>query len=224
METLLGVIGPALGVALNPFPIIAVILVLASPDAQRKGSALLVGWIFGVLGMVGVLVLIANLGGLGPNEASTPQWLSILKLAIGMGLVVLAVWKWMGRPRAGEEAKLPGWLASLPERSPGQLARFGAILAGLNPKNLMFNLVAAASIASSGASAVGEIGLWVVYVVAASFMLLLPVGAYVLAPAWTSVRLEVVRKWLVQHNSVILAGVLVVIGAVLVTGAVAELC
>ena len=37
----------ALGVALSPIPIIAVILMLLSPKAQENGPAFLVGWVAG---------------------------------------------------------------------------------------------------------------------------------------------------------------------------------
>jgi threonine/homoserine/homoserine lactone efflux protein len=215
MSTLLGIVGPALGVALNPFPVIAVILVLASPNATRKGLALLAGWSLGILAVVGVLVVVANIGGMGPDESSTPTWVSVLKLAAGGALLVLALRKWSSRPRAGEEGKLPGWLASLPEKSPGQLTRFGALLAGLNPKNLMFNVVASASIAASGASVAGEIGWWVLYILLASVTLVLPVVATLLAPASTADILASVHRWLVRHNATVLAVILLVIGLVL---------
>ena len=158
MDVVAGILAPALGVALNPFPIIAVILVLASERARTGGLALLGGWSGGISVVVAVLVVAANLGGLGPNEESSPRWLSWLKLVVGLLLLVLAVRKWMGRPR-GDEPALPGWLASIPERSPQQLVRLGALLGGANPKNLMFSLIASASIAASGASATGEAGL-----------------------------------------------------------------
>lgn len=212
MDVISGVIAPALGVALNPFPIIAIILVLASEQAKSGGLALLAGWSGGICVAVGLLVLLANLGGLGPNEESTPRWLSLLKLAVGVLLLVLAARKWMGRPRAGDEAELPGWLAAIPERSPTQLMRFGALLGGVNPKNLMFSLIASASIAGSGASVAGEIALWLIYIVVASATVLIPVGWYLLAPASAIPVLEKVRGWLVRHNVTILAAMLLIIG------------
>ena len=212
MDVVAGVIAPALGVALNPFPVIAIILILASERARSGGLALLVGWSGGICVAVGLLVLAANLGGLGPNEESTPRWVSVLKLAVGLLLLALGVRKWMSRPQGDEQAALPGWLASIPERTPAQLARFGALLSGVNPKNLMFSLIASASIASSGASVAGEIGLWLVCVIVASITVLVPVGWYLLAPASAIPMLERVRGWLVRHNVAILAAMLLIIG------------
>lgn len=212
MDIISGVIAPALGVALNPFPIIAIILVLASDRARSGGLALLAGWSGGISVAVGLLVVVANLGGLGPNEESTPRWLSWLKLAVGILLLVLAARKWMGRPRGDEPAKLPGWLAAIPERTPAGLARFGALLGGANPKNLMFSLIASASIAGSGASVSGEIALWLVYLFVASATVLLPVLWYLLAPESAIPVLDSVRGWLVRYNVAILAAMLAIIG------------
>lgn len=222
MDIISGVIAPALRVALNPFPIIAIILVLASERARSGGLALLAGWSGGICVAVGVLVLAANLGGLGPNEESAPRWVSWFKLSVGILLLLLAVRKWMGSPR-GDEPALPGWLAAIPEQTPIQLVRFGALLGGANPKNLMFSVVASASIASSGASVAGEIGLWLVYILVASATVLLPVGWYLLAPASAIPVLDRIRGWLVQHNVAILVVMLLIIGLLLVTNGIESL-
>ena len=52
----------AIGVAISPVPIIAVILILFSQRARSNGPAFLVGWVL-ALAVVGSIVLIlANLG------------------------------------------------------------------------------------------------------------------------------------------------------------------
>ena len=46
----------AIGIAISPIPIIAVVLMLATPRARANGPAFLAGWLFG-LGIVGAIVL-----------------------------------------------------------------------------------------------------------------------------------------------------------------------
>jgi threonine/homoserine/homoserine lactone efflux protein len=220
MDVIAGVVAPALGVALNPFQIIAIILVLASAQARAGGLAFLAGWSGGILAAVGVLMLLANLGGLRSDEASTLRWVSLFKLAVGVLLLGMAAHKWMARPRAGDEAKLPGWLAAIPEQTPQRLVRLGAMLAALNPKNLMFSVVAATSIASSGASVGGEIGLWLLYIVVASATVLVPVAWYLLSPAGAAPVLDRVNAWLVRHNVTILVLMLLLIGSLLIVNGV----
>jgi hypothetical protein len=53
----------AVGVALSPVPIIAVVLMLTTPRARTNGPAFVLGWLLG-LGVVGAVVLaLAGPGG-----------------------------------------------------------------------------------------------------------------------------------------------------------------
>lgn len=52
-------------VALSAFPIIGVVLMLATPKARANGPALLLGWALG-LALVGTIVLLVS-GGAGPG-------------------------------------------------------------------------------------------------------------------------------------------------------------
>jgi hypothetical protein len=51
-----GLLPSAVGVALSPVPIIAVILMLATPRARSTGSAFAIGWVAGLV-VVSVIVL-----------------------------------------------------------------------------------------------------------------------------------------------------------------------
>jgi Sap, sulfolipid-1-addressing protein len=55
----------AVGVALSPVPIIAVILMLVTPQARVNGPAFVVGWLVG-LAIVGTIVLLVA----GPANAN----------------------------------------------------------------------------------------------------------------------------------------------------------
>ena len=75
------ILAPAVGVALSPVPIIAVILMLVTPRARANGPAFVVGWLAG-LAVVGVIVLSVA----GPSDASEDgapaTWVSILKIVL----------------------------------------------------------------------------------------------------------------------------------------------
>ena len=57
----------ALGVALSPVPIIAVILMLGTPKARATGSAFAVGWIAGLV-IASTIVLVATSGAIRPAQ------------------------------------------------------------------------------------------------------------------------------------------------------------
>jgi hypothetical protein len=144
------------------------------------------------------------------DEPSTTA--SVVRLALGIGLLALAARKWRTRPKEGEAPPMPSWMASIERASPVRALAFGAGLSGLNIKNLMFNLVAGTAIASSGASAGGEIVAWALYLLLASLTVIVPVAWYLISPAGAAPKLEEPRRWLIQNSTVMLALMLLVIG------------
>lgn len=106
----------AVGVAISPLPIMAVILMLFTPRARTNAPAFVVGWIVGlVLGGV-VVLLVAGGADIAANQSSRAG--SIVKLVLGLVLLKLAVRQWRGRPHAGEEAPLPKWMRAIDRFTP----------------------------------------------------------------------------------------------------------
>jgi hypothetical protein len=92
---------------------------------------------------VGAIVL--SLAGPGRRQlGGRPRHLGrLVKLALGAALLVVAARQFRGRPRAGDRAPLPGWMARLDDIRP--LSGFGlaALLSGANPKNPLLAVGAA---------------------------------------------------------------------------------
>lgn len=93
----------AVGVAISPVPIIAVILVLVSGRARANGPAFLVGWLVG-LGVVGTVVLLLAGRAEASDGGEPATWVGVLKLVLGALLLLLALKQWRGRPHDGEAA------------------------------------------------------------------------------------------------------------------------
>jgi hypothetical protein len=70
----------------------------------------------------------------------------------GLGLLLVAVRQFRGRPHQGEEASLPKWMGAIDRFGPGQALGGGAALAAANPKNLLLAIGGAAAIAQTGIS------------------------------------------------------------------------
>ena len=79
-----------LAITLEPIPLTAFILVLASKGGVRKGAAFIFGWLVSLAIVIAVTVLIT---GNNPPKPSTAPSLAALaaKLAIGAGLLVIAI-------------------------------------------------------------------------------------------------------------------------------------
>src|ERR1700742_4881460 len=112
------VLSLAVGVAISPVPLIAVVLMLATPRGRVNGPAFLGGWLLG-LAVVGTVVLLASSGGDAADSDGAPAtWVSWLKIVLALLLLAVAVKQWRGRPKAGEEAELPGWMRTIDTFTP----------------------------------------------------------------------------------------------------------
>ncbi len=203
---------PALGVALSPFPIVAVILILTTGTGPAKGLGFAIGWMLGLASLVGVLLLIADWIGVEPASDGPSTTASIVRLALGVGLLVLAASKWRSRPKPGETPPTPKWMSSIKRANPLNALVIGFGLAGLNPKNLMFNLSAGTAIASATSSPRDEVVAWIVYIILASITVLGPVTWYLISPGTASARLDQPRQWLVANSTAMVAVTVLLIG------------
>jgi threonine/homoserine/homoserine lactone efflux protein len=150
-EAIGALLSEAVGVAISPLPIVAVVLMLVTPRGRANGPALLFGWLFGVAAAGAILLLLAS--GADASQQGEPAWVDWLKLVLGLGLVLLAVRQFRGRPHEGEEPVTPKWMGALERFSPPKAAAAGVALSALNPKNLLLIVAGAASIAQTGIEA-----------------------------------------------------------------------
>ena len=70
----------------------------------------------------------------------------------GLLLLLIALKQWRGRPAEGEDAALPKWMQAIDTFRPTKAAGLAVLLSGVNPKNLLLAVGAAAAIAQTGAS------------------------------------------------------------------------
>ena len=201
----------AVGVALSPVPIIAVVLMLTTARARANGPAFVLGWLVG-LGIVGAIVL-ALAGPGGASEKGQPAaWVSWLKLLLGLGLVLVAVRQFRGRPRGDEEAPLPKWMGAIDRFGAGQALGGGAALAGANPKNLLLAVAAAAAIAQTGIPGGQQAVAYAVFAVIGTLGVGAPVGIYLALGERSAELLGRLKDWMGHHNAVIMAVLCLVIG------------
>ena len=202
----------AVGVAISPVPVIAVILMLFSQRARSNGLAFLGGWVL-ALAVVGSVVLV--LAGLGKvSTGGTPSTLVyVLKLLLGLFFLLLAFRQWRGRPKEGEEPEMPKWMAAIDALTPGRAFGLAAMLAGVNPKNLALTLAAALSIAQAGGSGAAPWIALVVFIVLASLTVAAPVLYYLFAGQSAEKVLATWKAWLLANNATVMFILLLVLGA-----------
>ena len=139
----------AIGVALSPMAIAAIILMLFTQKARSNSLAFLAGWALGI-SLVGVVVVtLVNVGVSMLGGDSKSMDLGIVKVVFGVLLFVAAYMEWRGRTPRGEEPEMPKWMAAIDKITPGKAVGLAIFLSTL-PKNLMLNMTSATTIADAG--------------------------------------------------------------------------
>lgn len=202
----------AVGVAISPVPIIAVILMLGTRRGRVNGPVFLAGWAAG-LAVVGAIVLLASNGASSGGGGPPSTWRSILDLVVGVLLVFVALRAWRGRPRGSEEPELPGWLRAVDTFTPRRSAALAVALAAVNPKNLLLTIAAASAIGQADAGTGGQVIALAVFVLVATLGPGLPVVAARALGDRADELLADVKRWMARHNGAIMTVICLVLAA-----------
>ena len=205
----------AVGVAISPVPIIAVILMLLAPRAGRASAGFGVGWLLGIVVVTTVVVLVTGGAGGGTSSGEPSAVVSWIKLLLGVALVGVGAKQWRERPKPGDEAPLPKWMTAIDKITPVRATALGFALSALNPKNLLMCIAAGVTIGGAGLAAGGAITALAVFAVIAASTVLVPVLAYALARKRMQHPLDELKTWLQANNTAVMSVLLLVIGVAL---------
>jgi len=205
----------AIGVAVSPVPIIAVILMLFGPKARSTGPAFALGWVLALVAVGVVVLTVADTSDVSSEQGPSDAVFAI-KLAIGLLLLVLAVLQWRSRPNGGEEPEMPGWMDAIDEFTALRAFGLAALLAGVNPKNLGLTLAAGSTIAQAGLTGAEPWIALLVFVALASVAVVLPVGYYLVARSSAERTLDSLKSWLTANNATVMSVLFLIIGVLLV--------
>ena len=201
----------AVGVAISPIPIIAVVLMLGSAKGRSNGLSFILGWLIGLF-LIGALVLLLADPAGASVDSGPALWVGWLILTLGVLALLLAFKQWRGRPAPGEEVTMPKWMQALDKFTAGKSFGIGFLLAAVNPKNLILTLAAAATIAAAGLSTAESYATLGVFVLIGTLGLLIPLGIYLFMGDRAPVILGDLNQWLGLHNSAIMAVLFVILG------------
>jgi threonine/homoserine/homoserine lactone efflux protein len=216
MVAVIGDILPlAVGVAISPMPIIAVILMLLAPRAGAVSAGFLVGWAAGIVIAMTVVTVIAGAIGLSTTGHGSIA-AGIIKIALGAFLLLLAGRKWRKRPQDGAAPPTPKWLGAIDSMTPVGALGLGVLLAVINPKNLVLVLGAGVAVGAAHLPVGEDVAAIAVFTVLASSTVAAPVAVYVSARSTARTWLTGLKTWLVANNATVLTVLIVVIGAVLI--------
>ena len=205
----------AVGIAITPVAITAVLLLLTTPQARINGPAFLVGWLV-ALGVVGAVVLVI-VGSTSVSHTGTPPpWVSWLKIALGILLLVVAVYQ-LVRHRSGRSSpRRPPWAEKLGAVRPSAAFGLGAALAGAWPKNIILIVGGVTAIVQAGVSAGGKTIAYLVFAAVATIGVAIPIVMYFVLGDRAPESLRNLEDWISVSSAPIISVLCLVIGVDLI--------
>src|SRR3974390_2833373 len=94
----------AVALAINPLPIIALVVILNTPRAGINGVSFVLGW-FVALGVVGTIMLVIADTADASEGGGPAAWVSWTKLVLGLLLLIVAARQFLGRRAATEKSE-----------------------------------------------------------------------------------------------------------------------
>ena len=205
----------AVGVSISLVPMIAVILMLFSARARVNGPAFVAGWILALSVVFGVVYVVSDQAN-AATSSSAADTISWGKVAFGVVLLLLAARNWRNRPAPGAAPEMPKWMATVDTLAPGKAFGLAVVLAGVNPKNLLLTVAAAAGLAQLGLSTSDAVASLIVFVVVGSLTIAGPVVYYFVGGERAKDELESLEGWLAVHNAAVTAVLFLVFGVDLI--------
>ncbi len=170
----------AMGVALSPLPVVAVLIILLTKRARVGSLVFSAAWVLG--NVTAITLAVAFAGRInGPRQGFDLPSEGLATLLLGIGLFVTA---WLSRRRrwhTEDPQATPKWVEAVDNLSPmgGAVVAFSNALT--SPKNLALAIAAGLTIRGAtrlpGAIAASEL----LYVVVASLTIVTPVAVYLVA-------------------------------------------
>ena len=205
---LLEIVPVAVGIAVNPVPIIAALVMVGTRRPVANGSAFITALIvvmalFG--GVVLVLVPPSSLAGSGSAE----DYIAVAWLVIGLGFLAAFFVLALRRPAPGRGDREPRWMALIERLGPA-----GAAVVGILLVNYEMQAPALADILHARVSLVEAFVALAVFIAIAASTPAVPVILSIAAPDRVAGAVGPVKRWLTAHNRQILLVVFGVVGAI----------
>ena len=205
----------AIGVAISPIPIIAVILMLFSNRAKVNGPVFLLGWVIGLSVVVAVLYGIAHAANAATDSTASDS-VSWIKVGLGVVLLGAARRQYAKRPKPGDEPTMPKWMGTADDMKPGAAFVLALVCSAVNPKNLILAAGAAAGVAQVNDSVGDAVVALIVFVVIASLSVGGAVAYDLFGGEKAHAHLDDLKAWLSVHNAAVMAVLFLVFGVVLI--------
>ena len=196
----------AIALAVQPWSVLAAVLLVASRRGMVKEVAYVTGWF---LALLTVAVATIVLYPAEPKPTSTSAALSAIELVAGVALAAWAFVRWR-RPVQPTGSEQPKWMGRIDSMSPVLAFALGAFL-----PNYVLVVAAVTNVLEAGLSRGWATALVLGWVVVASLGVAAPLLVVLVRRDRAPETFALWRTWLVTNGSALVLGVLGVVGALL---------
>jgi hypothetical protein len=211
-STLVSILPMIVGSALVPVQIMIVILILTGREQPVAKALAFVGGMTVARLLQGVLfgLVFGNAAPADGGEAGTPWITSTLLVVLGLFLLITAYRTFNDEP--DPDAPPPKWMTMMDGVSVGRSFVMGAGLIMIAAKLWVFTLGAISEIADAGLDLATATVTFLIYILLAQSLLILPIAIRALVPSRATALLDATSAWLNRHNKAIVVTVSVVFG------------
>jgi threonine/homoserine/homoserine lactone efflux protein len=199
-------IGLGVAMALQPLPVLAIVILLSVERGVRKAWAFCLGEFVVMFGIGAAAVALQ----FGTSQQSASRAASLVTLVAGAVLLVLGTWLIVQSRRAGDP-KEPSWLAKLDQMEP-----WPAFLLGLFLPTYVIAIAAGAHIAGTQPGTTAAVAGMLLFLVVGMSTVYTPIVLAQVAPARSGPARTRLRDWLVRDWRRVGAVLLLVVGAFLI--------
>jgi hypothetical protein len=185
--------------AAAPIWIILVLMLLRGEGGLGKGAAFAAGAVAGRMlqGVIGLYFF----GGTAADDEGGGVFKATILTLLGLLLLISAYRTWANEPDA--DAPPPKWMNTLEQATPLRTFLFGAVAVLIAPKMWVFGLGAVSVIGQNDLEGGQALLAYLVYVIGATLLVLLPVLLRAVAPERSGAILESIGAFLDRHNRII---------------------
>lgn len=182
IDVLMGMLVPALTVAMSPTPATVLLFIIMQRGSAKNSMAFLAGWVVSLAIVMSAVLFVANTRQLFAGYSEIQPLVYMVMFGIGVFLMLSAAYSWARRPKKGRGTELPKWVTAIGSITPLKAFGLGCFFAGLSPKNGV--LAAASAVAISGVTMNnGEaLAFMLIFLAIGSSLITVPVVYLLIAP------------------------------------------
>lgn len=211
----------AFGIAVFPIPIITLVLVLQTKKRFLNGASFILAWISSLTIMSSlVMFLLDPFDSVDSDDVFKLQY--IIKGILGLLLIIWSIYKIIKTRKASAET--PKWISNVSAFDSKQSFLAGFLLGGLNPKNILLLIAIYSSFyVGYDLSIAGKLfNIFIVVIIATSVLLFVFIISIIERNKKEKV-LDKLRLWLEKNGTLVLSGILILIGLDLVISSIVKL-